>query len=269
MPFRKSPSMDRTGVQRMAQGWGKIVARRVHEEVGPDRDLDAEDIEQMAATAACAMAKGAIEELLEKKAALRGAEQPCPSCKRLCPVHREPFISGEAKSPTQNPSVTARPVAGIFFPQHPGLRFTPHNSSPSVLGKILRSSAREPSFQEATAALEELAEVTISSRQVGRIAQELGQQLQVQRDDHVEQFQAHTLQPRVETHPALAVVEVDGGRLQVRGGEMVPGPMTRRGVKTRSRCWPRRQSPFRTRIPSRTCRTGTAIENTWRNWSAE
>ncbi len=70
MPFRKSPSMDRTGVQRMAQGWGKIVARRVHEEVGPDRDLDAEDIEQMAATAACAMAKGAIEELREKKATL-------------------------------------------------------------------------------------------------------------------------------------------------------------------------------------------------------
>ncbi len=91
-----------------------------------------------------------------------------------CTANREPFISGEAKSPTQNPSVTARPVAGIFFPQRPGLRLTPHNSSPSVLGKILRSSAREPSFQEATAALEELAEVTIRSRQVGRIARRVG-----------------------------------------------------------------------------------------------
>ena len=34
MPFRKSPSMDRSGVERIAQGWGKVVARRVHDEVG-------------------------------------------------------------------------------------------------------------------------------------------------------------------------------------------------------------------------------------------
>ena len=89
MPFRKSSSMDQTDVQRLAEGWGKIVARRVHEEVGPDLDLDADDIEQAAATAARAVAKGTIEELLEKKAALLGAEQPCPNCKRLCPVQRE------------------------------------------------------------------------------------------------------------------------------------------------------------------------------------
>src|SRR6476646_4469078 len=43
MPFRKSPSMDRTGVERMAEGWGKVIARRVHEEVGPDLDLAADD----------------------------------------------------------------------------------------------------------------------------------------------------------------------------------------------------------------------------------
>ena len=28
MPFHKSCSIDRTGVQQMAEGWGKIVARR-------------------------------------------------------------------------------------------------------------------------------------------------------------------------------------------------------------------------------------------------
>src|SRR4029453_14174736 len=36
--------------------------------------------------------------------------------------------------------------------------------------------------------------------------------------------QAGTLEPRVETRPALAVVEVDGGRLQVRGGGGGAGP---------------------------------------------
>ena len=92
MPFRKSPSMDRARIEQIAEGWGKIVARRVHEEVGPELDLDADEIEQAAATAARAVAKGTIEELLEKKASLLGAEQPCPSCQRLCPVQREQRI---------------------------------------------------------------------------------------------------------------------------------------------------------------------------------
>jgi hypothetical protein len=103
------------------------------------------------------------------------------------------------------------------------LRLTPHNYSPSVLGKIVRSCAREPSFEGAVEAAKDLAELTISARQASRIAHEVGQQLQAQRDHQVEQFQAHRLQPRVETHPALAVVEVDGGRLQIRGEGGGPG----------------------------------------------
>src|SRR4051812_37368977 len=60
MPFRKSTPMDRTGIESMAEGWGKVVARRVHEAVGPDLDLDADDIEQAAMTAARAVARGTI-----------------------------------------------------------------------------------------------------------------------------------------------------------------------------------------------------------------
>jgi hypothetical protein len=89
MPFRKSSSMDHAKVHQIAEGWGKIVARRVQEEVGPELDLDADAIEQAAVTAARAVAKGTIEELLETKASLLGTEQPCPSCKRLCSVQRD------------------------------------------------------------------------------------------------------------------------------------------------------------------------------------
>ena len=99
MPFRKSASMERTGIESMAHGWGKIVARQIHDDVGADLDLDADDIEQVAATAAQAVAKGTIEELLERKASLLGAEQPCPTCQRRCVVRREPraidFWGGE------------------------------------------------------------------------------------------------------------------------------------------------------------------------------
>ena len=64
--------------------------------------------------------------------------------------------------------------------------------------------------------MEDLAELTISPRQASRIAHEVGQQLQAQRDHQVEAFQTRSLQPRVDTRPGLAVVEVDGGRLQIR-----------------------------------------------------
>ena len=103
------------------------------------------------------------------------------------------------------------------------MRLTAHDYSPSVLGKVVRGAAREPSFREAAEAIADLAEVTISGRQLGRIAQEVGEQLQVSRDDHVSRFQAGTLEPRVATRPALAVVEVDGGRLRIRGDGEGPG----------------------------------------------
>ena len=90
MPFRKTTFMDSSGTGPLAEGWGKVVARRVHEEAGADLDLDADDMEQIAKSAACAVAKGTLEELLERKAALLGPEQPCPSCQRLCTVDRMP-----------------------------------------------------------------------------------------------------------------------------------------------------------------------------------
>jgi hypothetical protein len=100
---------------------------------------------------------------------------------------------------------------------------TPHDYSPSVLRKVVRSAVREPSFREAAEAVADLAEVTISGRQLDRIARELGEQLRAERDDQVDRFQAGTLEPRVATRPAVAVVEVDGGRLQVRGEGEGPG----------------------------------------------
>jgi hypothetical protein len=144
-----------------------------------------------------------------------------------CNARLGPFSSGEAKSNTANPSVTARLAAGIFFPQRPGLRLTPHNYSPSVLGKIARASAREPSFDEAAEALADLAEVTVSGRHATRMAEELGHQLQAVRDHQVHQFRAHQLQPEVDTRPAPAVVGVDGGRMQIR--EQGDGPGAHNG----------------------------------------
>ena len=121
MPFHKSPSTDRHGIEQMAEGWGKVVARRVHEEVGPDLDLDADDIEQAALTAARAVARGTIAELLQRKTTLLGGEQPCPNCQRLCPVESQPrtieFWGGPVPYP--EPRCHCPACRRDFFPSTP------------------------------------------------------------------------------------------------------------------------------------------------------
>lgn len=66
-----------------------------------------------------------------------------------------------------------------------------------------------------------LAEVTVAVKQVERLTQQIGQERQQQRDAATAAYQARTLQQRDEppsgqTPPSLAVVEMDGGRLQIR-----------------------------------------------------
>ena len=104
----------------------------------------------------------------------------------------------------------------VFFPLRPTLRLGSHNFSPAVLGQIVRAAGRSRSFQEAADGLADLAEVTISGRQTGRIAHEVGEELRRARDQQVEAFQADRLRPEVAVAPKLAVVEIDGGRVQTR-----------------------------------------------------
>lgn len=55
------------------------------------------------------------------------------------------------------------------------------------------------------------------------MAAEVGQQLEAKREHQVQQFLDRQLKPEVETRPALVVVGVDGGRLQIRDEGVGPG----------------------------------------------
>ena len=134
-----------------------------------------------------------------------------------------PWRSEEEPSITRNRSVTARPVAGIFFPLRRSLHLDSHGCSPAVLGKICREAARSPSFDSAAESLADLAEVDFSGRQVGCIALEVGDQLRQARDQQVDDFQNHRLRPETEVAPKLAVVSIDGGRYQTRSESQGPG----------------------------------------------
>jgi hypothetical protein len=104
------------------------------------------------------------------------------------------------------------------------LRLGSHDFSPAVLGKIVRSAARSTSFHVAAESLADEAEVDISGRQAGRIAHEVGEQLRQDRDRRVEAFGNKQASPEAPVVPRLAVVSVDGGRMNTRSEERGQGP---------------------------------------------
>jgi hypothetical protein len=104
------------------------------------------------------------------------------------------------------------------------LQLGSHNFSPAILGKIARAAVRAGSFDGAAESLADEAEITVSGRQVGRIAHGLGAELEDVRDRRVEDFQNKQATPEVSVVPRLAAVFVDGGRLQTRSEEPGQGP---------------------------------------------
>jgi hypothetical protein len=157
---------------------------------------------------------------------LLGDHQPCPTCARLCAVETESrSIQARGGTIQYNEPVCHCPAClRDFFPLRPTLRLNSHGFSPAILGQIARFAASCGSFEDASESLEDGAEITISDRQVDRIAQEIGEQLRQDRDRLVEQFQDRQAVPEVPVVPRLAAVFVDGGRLQVRSEDPNRGP---------------------------------------------
>ena len=104
------------------------------------------------------------------------------------------------------------------------MRLDSHGFSPTIVGKIVRAAARAASFDAAAESLADEAEVPISSRQVGRIAHEVGEQLRQARDQRVDAFASQQAKPEAPVAPRLVVVSVDGGRLHTRSEAPGQGP---------------------------------------------
>lgn len=91
-----------------------------------------------------------------------------------------------------------------------------------MLQIIVEAAGRLPSFADAAFALH-LAGVRISPRHVGRIAHEIGTEMAQRRDDQAVAHRRRQLPARVAAPPAVAAVEVDGGRLRTREVGCGPG----------------------------------------------
>jgi hypothetical protein len=94
--------------------------------------------------------------------------------------------------------------------------------SPGLLQKIVYAGGNNPSFRRGSEDLRVLAEVIVKPKQVERLSEQIGKERQAERDAAVAAWLARPLAQREDsppdlTPPQLAVVEMDGGRLQIRG----------------------------------------------------
>jgi len=138
-----------------------------------------------------------------------GTVPPAPS--------RVPWWSAGQRSNTKNPSATARPAVGIFFPQRLLLRLDSHGYSPAILEQIISAGAELKSFQLAQRMLAKLAGVHLCARHVGRLTEAIGQELCQYRDDQAAQLPLHSRRAEQAGYaPAVVAVEVDGGRIHTR-----------------------------------------------------
>jgi hypothetical protein len=102
-----------------------------------------------------------------------------------------------------------------------------------VLGKIIYAGSNNTSYQQAQADLDRLAELDVSDKQVRRLCKRVGDERVAERDAAVAAYQALPLVERKSVPagvavPAVAVVSVDGGRVQIferpHGAEALPPP---------------------------------------------
>ncbi len=117
---------------------------------------------------------------------------------------------------TPNRSATARPAVGIFFPQRPLLKLDTHAYSPSILHKIIGVAGQVKSFKVAAEVLALAADVSISGRHINRLTEEIGLEMQQQRDQAMEDYVHHRRQEPLAPAPSTVAIGLDGGRVLTR-----------------------------------------------------
>ena len=81
---------DLRDIRELAAAWGNIVARRAFGDAGPSLDADLFTLEQAAQAAAQGVLQGTLDTLLDQQAQALPESCPCPDCRQLCSVKREP-----------------------------------------------------------------------------------------------------------------------------------------------------------------------------------
>jgi hypothetical protein len=88
MSFAKSETTKRQEIEELARHWGELLAREVYPQ-GPGLNVSLADMEEMVACATRAIVQGAIRQMTADQAQSLDEQQACPTCWKVCPVHRK------------------------------------------------------------------------------------------------------------------------------------------------------------------------------------
>jgi hypothetical protein len=122
-----------------------------------------------------------------------------------------------------------------FFPQSRSLGIDQSELAPSVLRKVISFGTRSRSFAEASESLLDGPELSIKPKQVERLIHQIGQERVDERTTLVKRFEQLPLVekfavPQGVAAPDLAVVMVDGGRVQIRSDSEQPATQASAGA---------------------------------------
>jgi len=125
-------------------------------------------------------------------------------------------------SPGESASETAPAVGGLFPPQNQALGLDRTGFSPRLQQKVVHAGANGVSYQQASRDLAELSDLDVAPKPVERLTRRIGQERIAQRDAAVAAFRECPLMAKdgvadpSRPCPPVAMVSIDGGRLQVR-----------------------------------------------------
>jgi len=119
-----------------------------------------------------------------------------------------------------NPKPTAANVGGLFFPQGKSLAIDRTEISPGLLQKIVYAGANNASFDKASENLAVLSDLKVDAKQIERLTERVGKERCAERDVETQKYMGLPLtqrkgKPADVIAPRIAVVTVDGGRIQI------------------------------------------------------
>lgn len=87
MVGEKRSERKRREIEELAREWGKLLAREAFPD-GVGLEVDLFTMEEIAATAAKSLVRGAVETMTDDQTEALGSEHSCPGCGKLCPLER-------------------------------------------------------------------------------------------------------------------------------------------------------------------------------------
>lgn len=159
--------------------------------------------------------------MLNSRGPVSHAPVPDVSSRCSAPIPTNASSRPESAKPNGlSRKATATAAGGLFLPQSKSLGLDQSTASPALQQKIPYAGTVSRSFAEGCELLEQLADLSVSAKQVERVARRIGMERVAERDAEVAAYRGLPLVEKF-TRPAgmtasdLAVVMADGGRLQI------------------------------------------------------